>query len=282
LNAILIYFVHNIIIIHTECRLTGPGVEYGGNANVTKSGYACSKWSDVEDSSVADSKFPDGGRSAAGNRCRNPTGDPGGPWCYTFVDRVTVSDYCDTPGCDDGVCHWTFINGGWSSGHGHYTTMPISKDDDGGGDGGLASFELKTWHPAMVRTDQPLFRVSLTAYPTGSSGDAFEVPIPIDVFARSGTAEIARMDVSWRNGFVVLSAGIPSASREVSNLELNATLSPVVYLSFTGDYSAAGPVAVRFAHCDLRTAGIYLFTFVLSFHIYRHNSGSITTVSYFY
>lgn len=235
--------------------MTGPGVEYGGNVNVTKSGYVCSKWSDVDNSSAVDSKFPDGSRSAAGNRCRNPTGDPGGPWCYASVDRATVSDYCDIPGCDDGVCHWTFINGGGSSGHGHYTAISTSNDDGGDG-GGLASFELKTWDPAMSRKVQPLFRMSLTAYPTGLSGDGFEVPVPVDVFARSGTAGIARVDVSWRNGFVVLTAGKPGATREVSNLELNATLSPVAYLSFTaGDKSAVAPVAVRFAHCDLRTAG---------------------------
>ncbi|CAH1724325.1 unnamed protein product [Aphis gossypii] len=98
--------------------------------------------------------------------------------------------------------------------------------------------------------------MSLTAYPTGLSGDGFEVPVPVDVFARSGTAGIARVDVSWRNGFVVLTSGKPGATREVSSLELNATLSPVAYLSFAaGDQMAAPPVAVRFAHCDLRTAG---------------------------
>jgi len=235
--------------------MTGPGVEYGGNVNVTKSGYACSKWSDVKDLSVADSKFPDGGRSVAGNRCRNPTGDPGGPWCFASVDGTIVPDYCDTSGCDDGVCHWTLINGGGTSTHGHYTAMPISDGDDNVG--GLASFELKTWDPAVIRMGQPLFRVSLTAYPTGSSSDGFEVPIPVDVFARSGTAQVVRVDVSWRNGFIVLTAGNPSSAREVSNLEMNATLSPVAYLSFTGGHSAAAPVAIRFTHCDLRTAGKY-------------------------
>jgi len=173
------------------------------------------------------------------------------------VDGTIVPDYCDTSGCDDGVCHWTLINGGGTSAHGHYMAIPISDGDDDDG-GGIASFELKTWDPAVVRTAQPLFRVSLTAYPTGSSSDGFEVPVPVDVFSRSGTAQVVRVDVSWRNGFVVLTAGNPSAAREVFNLELNATLSPVAYLSFTGGHSAAAPVAVRFAHCDLRTAGKYL------------------------
>jgi len=235
--------------------MTGPGVEYGGNVNVTKSGYACSKWSDVQDSPAVDSKFPDGGRQAAGNRCRNPTGDPGGPWCYSSVDGAIVPDYCDISGCDDGVCHWTLINGGGTSAHGHYTSIPTSNGDDDGG--GLVSFELKTWDPAIDWTAQTLFRVSLTAYPTGSSGDGFELPVPVDVFARSGTAQVVRIDVSWRNGFVVLTAGNPSAAREVSTLELNSTLSPVAYLNFTGGHSTAAPVAVRFANCDLRTAGKY-------------------------
>jgi len=240
--------------------MTGPGAEYGGKINVTKSGYACSKWSDVQDSPAADLKFPDGSRSAAGNRCRNPTGDPGGPWCYASVDGAVVPDYCDTSGCDDGVCHWTLVNGGESSIHGHYTAISHSvANNEGGGGGGLASFELKTWDPAVVWTVQPLFRMSLTAYPTGSSDDGFEVSVPVDVFARSGAAQVVRVDVSWRNGFVTLTAGNPGAAREVLNLELNgATLSPVAYLSFTGGHSAAAPVAVRFAHCDLRTDGMYL------------------------
>lgn len=248
--------VHAIIKC-IECRMTGPGAEYGGNVNVTKSGYACSKWSEVhEDPFTADSKFPDGGRSAAGNRCRNPTGDPGGPWCYASVDSATVPDYCETSGCDDGVCYWTLINGGESSVHGHYTVIPPSEGDDGGG---LVSFELKIWDPAAVRSVvKSFFRMSLTAYPTGLSGDGFEVPVPIDVFVRFGVASVARVDVSWRNGFVVLTAGKPGDAREVFTLELNATLTPVTYLSFTGDHS----VAVRFADCDWRTAGMsYIRTF---------------------
>lgn len=238
----------------TVCRLTGPGVEYGGNVNVTKSGYACLKWSEVTDAlSSADLKFPDrGGRAAARNRCRNPTGDPGGPWCYTSVDGATVPEYCDTAGCNDmgaGVCGWTLVNGGkdadgQTDGGGHYTAIPV-------GDNLQASFEMKVWDPAVAAV---AFRISLTAYPYGpgrSGGDGFEVPVPVAAFGPSPATAYSRVDVSWRNDFVVLTAG--RMSKELLAFELDVTPSPVAYVSFA---AGAAPVAVRFPYCDQTASGI--------------------------
>lgn len=235
-----------------DCRMTGPGVEYGGEANTTKSGNACLRWADVKTAAVAvESKFPDGSRAAAGNRCRNPTGDPGGPWCYASVDGSTVPDYCETPDCDGGGCDWTLVSGTDDGPrHGHYTSIAGAQAE--GEDGGQASFELKSWDPA-TGYGQP-FRMSLTAYPIGhgaSGGDGFEVAVPAEVFARSPVKPV-RVDLSWRNGLVVLTRA--GRAREVLSFELNATLSPVTYVSFAGGDRSA-PVAVRFPDCDLTAAG---------------------------
>lgn len=264
---------YNNDYIISDCRMTGPGVEYGGEANTTKSGDACLRWTAVNGTAgssivAVESKFPDGSRSAAGNRCRNPTGDSGGPWCYVSVDGATVPDYCETSDCDGPGCsEWTLIGAAgdateqWSAAaaaaHGHYTSIVAQDEGDPGtGDGGgEASFELKAWDPASGRGRPRPFRISLTAYPIGyrgPSGDGFEVPVPAEVFVRSPDRPV-RVHLSWRNGLVVLTraAGRP---REVLSFELNGTLTPVTYVSFAaGDRSA--PVAVRFPECDQTATG---------------------------
>lgn len=223
--------------------MTGPGVEYGGNQNVTKSGYTCLRWSEVQDVAMVrdDSKFPEGNRAMAGNQCRNPTGDQGGPWCYAGVDSTTMQDYCETSDCNDASdCGWTLVNGGGSSGHGHYSTLTTAKDDV------YVGFELKAWDPGTIGKARKPFRISLSAYPIGSdrTGDGFEVSVPADVFAQS--VKVVRMDLSWRAGFVVLTTG---QANEVHSFELNTTISPVVYVSFVGSNRGV-PVSVRFPKCD--------------------------------
>lgn len=237
--------------VFTECRVTGPGVEYAGDVNVTKSGYGCTPWTVSAQGNLEDSRFPDGGKAAAGNRCRNPTSDPGGPWCYAYVDGTVVPDYCETFGCDDagGGCGWTLVNGGESSAHGHYTAM-LTSSENGGESDNYATFELKTWDPAAATSADKPFRMSLTAYPiAGSSGgDAFEVSVPAEAFTRSAHT-VTRMELSWRNGFVVLTTTGRSA-RELLSFELNATLTPVLYVSFVGGDPRESPVAIRFPHCS--------------------------------
>lgn len=228
--------------------MTGPGVEFGGDADATKSGYPCLSWSKVK-TSFANSRFPDGSRAAAENRCRNPTGDPGGPWCYAAVDGTEQLDYCETPGCDhgDGGCDWTLVNGTDGDeplpAHGHYTAIRSSAADNESIV--HASFELKAWDPAAAHGDRP-FRVSLTAYPIGVD-DAFEVSVPPDAFVRSLTSAVP-MELTWRNDVVVLTAGRPP--KDVSTFEMEAPITPVTYVSFIGGGNLNATVAIRFPRCD--------------------------------
>lgn len=229
--------------------MTGPGVEYAGHVNATKSGYPCVKWTDVTaddpNSRWPDSRFPDGDRAAARDRCRNPSGDPGGPWCYASMDDgATVPDYCDTAGCDagrgsrdDDRCDWTLAAGfAPPSARGHYTAVSVGDDGD-------ARFQLKPWLP--VAAGEP-FRFSLTAYPTGfaTTDGGFEVAVPHAAFVSADCAAV-RMGLSWRNDFIALTA----AKREVLGFEWNSTATaPLAYVSVAAD--AGAPVAVRLPYCS--------------------------------
>lgn len=246
----------------TECRVTGPGVEFGGDADATKSGYPCLSWSKTK-TLFANRKFPDGSRAAAENRCRNPTGDPGGPWCYAVVDGTEQPDYCETSVCDyggGGGCDWTLVVGTDSGGesspaHGHYTAIGSSTPVDGEATV-HASFELKAWDPAAAHGDRP-FSMSLTAYPIGgdSVGDAFQVPVPLSAYVRSLTSA-APMELTWRNDIVVLTAGRPP--KDVLTFEMAAPITPVKYVSFVGGGHPNATVAVRFPRCDQTSGKFFL------------------------
>lgn len=53
---------------------------------------------------LQDDKFPEQSRKGAEKRCRNPTGDPNGLWCFvagTFEDQETFEkEYCDVDYCN--------------------------------------------------------------------------------------------------------------------------------------------------------------------------------------
>ena len=74
------------------CRLTGPGVEYAGKVQRSSSERECLPWTNrhkevgaKEAALFPNSAFPETSRRNAKRRCRNPDGDPGGPWCYVEV-----------------------------------------------------------------------------------------------------------------------------------------------------------------------------------------------------
>ncbi|XP_076766670.1 uncharacterized protein LOC143433269 [Xylocopa sonorina] len=95
-----------------ECRLSGPGAEYGGSKEITIAGAKCKSWHkryQLEDSKSVkfnEKDFPDKSRRKAENFCRNPSGDIGGPWCYVDEENFEYvqKQYCDIPFCDDRDC----------------------------------------------------------------------------------------------------------------------------------------------------------------------------------
>ncbi|KAL3288358.1 hypothetical protein HHI36_002806 [Cryptolaemus montrouzieri] len=101
----------------SECRLTGPGMEYMGEHGKSVSDRKCLKWNKdrhkverdghlVRQNKFEKVYFPDLDLSKAGKKCRNPDSDPGGPWCFVEnEERNTVEkDFCQIPMCEEPVC----------------------------------------------------------------------------------------------------------------------------------------------------------------------------------
>ena len=77
-----------------ECYNEADGSDYRGNVSATRSGLPCQLWSHQwpHAHTYAVSKFPDAGLGGH-NFCRNPDGDPDGPWCFTMAEARW--EYCD-------------------------------------------------------------------------------------------------------------------------------------------------------------------------------------------
>ena len=89
-----------------ECKITTVGKEYEGRKNVTVSGRQCQAWG-----SQYPHKHTFGERGyllLLGNKCRNPDGEPGGPWCYT-TDKNKRWEYCGIPLCSKCTNYELFV-----------------------------------------------------------------------------------------------------------------------------------------------------------------------------
>ncbi len=64
-----------------------------GQVNTTQRGYSCQHW---QTNSPHEVKIKP--KNADHNYCRNPDGDPRGPWCYTTSEIKW--DYCFIPECE--------------------------------------------------------------------------------------------------------------------------------------------------------------------------------------
>ncbi|KAF5274388.1 hypothetical protein FQA39_LY07268 [Lamprigera yunnana] len=114
MNYDLIYDTCGIpICSFTECRVTGPGIEYSGTHNYGASERKCLKWkkkrnkvkfknSFIKIDKFNADRFPDKDFDDVKKYCRNPDGNIGGPWC--FVENEETNDieqeFCDVPFCD--------------------------------------------------------------------------------------------------------------------------------------------------------------------------------------
>lgn len=93
------------------CKVSHLGLEYSGDVSKTEGGVRCQSWSAANpihkiDSAYGDDRFPEFSRKGAKNRCRNPSGDVKGPWCYTMDPRL-MDDTCAIPLCSLSQCKLT-------------------------------------------------------------------------------------------------------------------------------------------------------------------------------
>ncbi|XP_065056519.1 agrin-like isoform X1 [Rhopilema esculentum] len=87
--------------VYDKCKKTVEGKEYRGIVSTTTSGLKCQRW----DSQVPHKHIKTSANYIhAGlfqNYCRNPDGEPEGPWCYTNSSEVRW-EYCHVPLCGIG------------------------------------------------------------------------------------------------------------------------------------------------------------------------------------
>ncbi|XP_074653284.1 plasminogen-like [Tubulanus polymorphus] len=80
-----------------SCRRDQEGRGYIGKANLTTTGRFCVRWDSIELTPYPKLRFIGENISEASNHCRNPDGEPKGPWCfYNYWSSVPWWGYCDT------------------------------------------------------------------------------------------------------------------------------------------------------------------------------------------
>ncbi|KAM3930890.1 plasminogen-like [Leptodactylus fuscus] len=89
--------------IYLENCITGDGKTYRGTECKTRSGKTCQEWTATipHTPNYTPKNYPNAGLDS--NFCRNPDGDPNGPWCYT-TDPNQRFEFCDIPKCEDDEC----------------------------------------------------------------------------------------------------------------------------------------------------------------------------------
>ncbi|CAL7933933.1 unnamed protein product [Xylocopa violacea] len=159
-----------------ECRLSGPGAEYGGSKEITTTGAKCKSWhkryqlADSKSVKFDEKDFPDKSRRKAENFCRNPSGDIGGPWCYVEEENFEYvqKQYCDIPFCDDRDCVAFTKN---TSVYSILTKLHAPS--------GNVTFWIKLWDPNEEKEGEAY--VLLTLLP---------VPAPAEIIAEEWTAGV--------------------------------------------------------------------------------------------
>ncbi|XP_053989408.1 uncharacterized protein LOC128881959 [Hylaeus volcanicus] len=92
-----------------NCISDSKGYEYKGSQWTSVSGVPCVPWmsKEVPNEEKADNKFVDGSAMKALNKCRNPTRDDNGVYCYAFTsdkNRTISKQYCAIRTCRSSEC----------------------------------------------------------------------------------------------------------------------------------------------------------------------------------
>ncbi|XP_076390589.1 uncharacterized protein LOC100884062 [Megachile rotundata] len=180
-----------------ECKLSGPGAEYGGSKETSSSGRKCRPWhkrhqlEDAKSPKFEGTNFPDRSLKKVESFCRNPTGDVGGPWCYVEQDNFEYvqKEYCDIHFCDDRDCVVLTKN---VSHYGVLTKLHAPS--------GNATFWFKLWNP----NDEKRVRLLLSSYLIA------EAKVLLSLLPVPATAELIAED--WTAGVELLFAN--SGSRQ--------------------------------------------------------------------
>ncbi|XP_066600635.1 uncharacterized protein [Prorops nasuta] len=206
-----------------ECRITGIGAEYGGTRKISSSGKKCKSWdkrhklADSKSTKFPNKNFPDDSRDKANNFCRNPSNDPGGPWCYVEEENYEIveKEYCDIPFCDDKDC-LTYARNASA-----YSTMTRLNSTLGG-----ISIWLKLLNPNDERKGEARILFSLISTPTTSEKIARDWRAGVElIISNFGTGQIypndgekdfentpgiltgsewTGIDINWGGGFISL------------------------------------------------------------------------------
>lgn len=85
--------------VQNHACLSGYGVDYAGDLDVTLGGHTCLQWSSPQALALRRGKQFIPEVTLKANKCRNPDRDPEGPWCYVQVSGNVTVDYCDAKLC---------------------------------------------------------------------------------------------------------------------------------------------------------------------------------------
>ncbi|XP_061430401.1 hepatocyte growth factor-like protein isoform X2 [Lethenteron reissneri] len=86
-----------------ECY-SGSGMAYRGGVATTRHGRQCQAWNATFPHKPWYTPKSHPGAGLEGHSCRNPDGDPWGPWCFTS-DPLLPWDYCSVEACDGHDLH---------------------------------------------------------------------------------------------------------------------------------------------------------------------------------
>lgn len=212
-----------------DCKLTGPGMDYGGKHTKSVSDKKCLKWDKhrskvmntsgavYEQEKFSKRRFPDETRGDANKYCRNPDGDLGGPWCFVNspLGKTVEKQYCDIPFCHEENCV-TYTKD--SEFYSHYTMFNETLSN--------LTFGLKLWNPDDELVDNSArLLLSLFALPlNGEEIEKLQIGIEIAISNKESAMTVGNKDkedfeptvailksskftyfsLSWNSGFVTL------------------------------------------------------------------------------